>query len=539
MTSYLSRRTLLRAAGGAFAATVAGTSGGIAGLSLLHGRAQAAVTDPALLSALEAASLLQAGQLHPRELLDACLRRSSEFDGPINSWVRTYPELAYQQADEAAQRLAGGNAPLLCGVPIALKDLFSVQGLPVTASSRVLAGNIASGTATAWQRLRDQGAVLLGHTHTDEFAFGTVTPQVGNPWDTTAIAGGSSGGSAAALAARFVPLALGTDTGGSLRIPASRTGVSAIKPTFGRVSRYGVIPNDLSRDHVGAMGRSLADAALVLSAMAGPDLADPATSVAGPMAGYPASVSGRAKPLTGKIFGVDRDTTNRLPAALGILMSNFLDLITHLGGQLRDIAMPRLPAYTADVLGPGQYHRQFAGRLPLYQPATAATVGLCIAGASAPIKDYVAITVERARFAHDYNRLFADRALDAVIVPAAVTDRQPRATALLAQLATDTPMTWANYAGAPVIALPAGRSAETGLPFGVQLGGIPWSDNDLITIGLELQAAEPLWKDEPALRPGPRELPHTGPATPGPGSDPTNTVVAPAPVPFAPTTATH
>ncbi|MEU1982835.1 amidase [Nocardia sp. NPDC019395] len=536
MTPSIARRTLLRSAGAGLAAALAGTSVGFAGTYLFSGPARAAVTDPALLSALEAVVLLQAKELHPRELLEACLRRSAEFDGPINSWVRTYPESAYQQAEGAAQRLAGGSAPLLCGLPIALKDMFAVRGLPVTASSRVLAGNIASGDATAWRRLRDHGTVLLGHTHTDEFAFGTVTPQVGNPWDTTMVAGGSSGGSAAAVAARFVPLALGTDTGGSLRIPASRTGVSTIKPTFGQVSRYGVIPSSPSRDHIGSMGRSLADAALMLSAIAGPDPYDPATAAAVAGFDYPTSATGGEKPLAGKIFGVDRATTNQLPPALGALMSDFLDLITRLGGQLRDIVMPPLPAHPTDGPEPGRYHRQFVDRLALYQPATAAAAAQAVAAATAPIDTFLAYGDDRTRYQYDYNRLLTEYALDAVVLPGAVKDRQTRITAPLARLEPDAPMTWANYSGAPAIGLPAGRSAETGLPFGVQLGGMPWSDAELISIGLALQAAEPAWQEMPALPPGPRELPHTGLAAPGPGPDPTNTVI-PAPVPFVPTTA--
>src|SRR5690606_36910992 len=309
------RRALLRTAGVAASATT------LFGPSALSGPAPAAAvprrspvlpdpgsitaTDPALLSALEAVSLLRSRALHPRELLDACPPRSAEHDGEINSWVHVYPETAHAQAEAAATRLAAGNAPLLCGLPVGVKDLYALEGLPLTADSRILEHNIASGDATVCRKLRDNGAILMGHARLDEFALLTATPQVGNPWNIADTVGGSSGGSAAVLAARFAPLALGTDTGGSVRLPASRCGISSIKPTYGRCSTYGIIPVMWTRDHPAPMGRSLADAALLLSFMAGPDGHDPATTAAPPPAPlYPLAPRPALKPLAGKVFGV-------------------------------------------------------------------------------------------------------------------------------------------------------------------------------------------------------------------------------------------
>src|SRR4051812_366132 len=214
----------------------------------------AAPTDPADLGALEAARELRARRLSARELLAAVLARIEArnggpptFDGAVdavNAWARVYPEEAEAMARAADERLAreGEGAPLLCGVPVALKDLYAVAGLPVTASSRMLEGNVASEDSVAWARLRAAGMVLVGHTHTHEFAFGGTTDQVGNPWDLARSAGGSSGGSAAALAARMVPAATGTDTAGSVRIPAAMSGISSIKATHGRVPIGGVRP---------------------------------------------------------------------------------------------------------------------------------------------------------------------------------------------------------------------------------------------------------------------------------------------------------
>jgi aspartyl-tRNA(Asn)/glutamyl-tRNA(Gln) amidotransferase subunit A len=237
-------------------------------------------SDPADLGVLAAAELLRARRLSAGELAEACLRRIDERNGgppsyagspdAINAWARLYPEVARRDARAADERLAleGERAPLLCGVPIALKDLFAVAGLPITASSRVLEGSVADADAVAWARLRDAGMVLVGHTHTHEFAAGGTTDQVGNPWSLDRIVGGSSGGSAAALAARMVSAATGTDTCGSLRIPAACCGTSALKASHGRVPIGGIIPLAPSLDHAGPMARSIADCGALLAAMA-------------------------------------------------------------------------------------------------------------------------------------------------------------------------------------------------------------------------------------------------------------------------------
>src|SRR3954451_4714540 len=247
----------------------------------------AAPTDPADLGALEAARELRARRLSARELLAAVLARIEArngggparsggpptFDGAadaVNAWARVYPEQAEAMAAAADERLAreGEDAPLLCGVPVGVKDLYAVAGLPVTASSRMLEGNLAEQDSVVWARLRAAGMVLVGHTHTHEFAFGGTTDQVGNPWDLARSAGGSSGGSAAALAARVVPAATGTDTAGSVRIPAAMSGISSIKPTHGRVPISGSMPRSATPPHARPMARTVAACAALLDARA-------------------------------------------------------------------------------------------------------------------------------------------------------------------------------------------------------------------------------------------------------------------------------
>src|SRR6185312_570938 len=195
--------------------------------------------------------------------------------GSINAWVRVYEEDALEAAARADERLSGaavrrdGPAPPLTGVPIGLKDLYGVAGRPVTASSGFFEV-VPAQDCDAWARLSAAGMVLLGHLHTHEFAVGGTTDQVGSPWDRRRSPGGSSGGSAAALAARMTPAATGTDTAGSLRIPSALSGTSTIKPTRGLVSLAGIVPLAPTLDHPGPMARSVADCALLLEGMAPP-----------------------------------------------------------------------------------------------------------------------------------------------------------------------------------------------------------------------------------------------------------------------------
>src|SRR5579884_3738871 len=271
------------------------------------------MSDPADLGVLEAAELLRTRELSSAELTDACLRRIEERNGgsptldgapeAVNAWVRLYPDLAREQARKADERRAhdGDASPLLCGIPIGVKDLYAVKGLPLTASSRVLDADApAAEDSVAWAALRAQGMVLLGHTHTHEFAAGGTTDQVGNPHALHLIAGGSSGGSAAALAARMTPAALGSDTCGSLRIPSACCGTSAIKPTHGRLPLHGVIPLAPSLDHPGPMCRTVADCSAVLEAMArGGAETDPRMPPPAPLGAMPTAPGAGPRPLAG------------------------------------------------------------------------------------------------------------------------------------------------------------------------------------------------------------------------------------------------
>src|SRR5215510_465797 len=237
----------------------------------------ACVTDAADLGVEDAAEALARRTLSSRELVQACLDRIRERDGAhshegdpgsVNAWVRVYEDDAIAAAERAEERLARGDAPPLCGGAIGLKDLFAVAEKPLTASSRVL-DEVPDRDCDAWASLSAAGMVLLGHLHTHEFACGGTTDQVGNPWSLERSAGGSSGGSGAALASRQVPAATGTDTAGSLRIPSSECGTSTIKPTRGLLSIRGIVPLASTFDHVGPMARAVRDCEPLLAALAG------------------------------------------------------------------------------------------------------------------------------------------------------------------------------------------------------------------------------------------------------------------------------
>ena len=390
------------------------------------------------LGVLEAAGALREGRVSAVELTDACLARIEErnggapsFDGSpnaINAWVRLYPELAREQAREADARRAreGEGTPALCGVPVALKDIVGVAGLPLTASSRVLEDNVADADATAWARLRAQGMVLLGHTHTHEFAAGGTTDQVGNPWAPGRIAGGSSGGSAAAVAASMAPVALGSDTCGSLRIPSACCGTSTIKATHGRVPTGGVIPLAPTLDHVGPIARSIADCAAVLAALAaGGDDPTPLGAPAAPLS------QGVARPLSRLTIALtDRSGEVPLDRAVAEGLEVARSCAEELGARIVERPAPWRIDWdelsTILLSEAWAYHARHAERHERYRPAIAEFVEA--ASAFTDAQRYLAAQARRTQGLLAWEAWFEEAAIDLVLestIPIVPYERGP------------------------------------------------------------------------------------------------------------------
>jgi aspartyl-tRNA(Asn)/glutamyl-tRNA(Gln) amidotransferase subunit A len=468
----------------------------------------AAPTHPADLSLLQAAAELRARRLSAVELLEACQERIEErnggepsFDGApnaVNAWARLYPEIAAEQARAADARLAaeGDAAPTVCGIPLGLKDLYAVDGLPLTASSRVLDGNVADSDAEAWRRLKSRGMVLVGHTHTHEFAAGGTTDQVGNPWALDRVAGGSSGGSGAALAAGMVPAALGSDTCGSLRIPSALCGTSTIKPTHGRIPLAGVVPLAPTLDHVGPMARTIADCAALLSALAedGPEPSGLAGPPA-PLGQLPTTPRPGPKPLEGLTIALnDRPHDTDVEPAAAAALDRARKTCEQLGARIVEHPAPKV--LTWDDLNwtllpeVWAYHSQHAGLRDSYRPAI-----LELIEASQNFTDaqtYIATQGRRAQAAAGWEAWLNEHGADLILeltLPISAPDRGPgydpghaggTGDPLIA-LTVEWDMTGFPVAALPV---PAGRGE---IPFSISLIGVRGAEARVTQAAIDLQ----------------------------------------------------
>jgi len=294
---------------------------------------------------------LASGEFSSSEITRDYLARIEQHNPALNCFISVTGELALQQAQQADERLAQGKAGLLTGVPMAHKDLFCTNGVKTSCASRILDNFIAPYDATVVERFRETGAVMLGKTNMDEFAMGSSNENshygsVANPWKTSQVPGGSSGGSAAAVAAGLVPAATGTDTGGSIRQPAAFCGVTGIKPTYGRVSRYGMIAFGSSLDQGGPFARSAADCALLLQAMAGFDRRD-STSSETDVPDYSATLS---QGIEGLRIGLPKEYfAEGLDSRLATVIDGAIDELRKLGADIREISLPNtnlsIPTY--------------------------------------------------------------------------------------------------------------------------------------------------------------------------------------------------
>jgi aspartyl-tRNA(Asn)/glutamyl-tRNA(Gln) amidotransferase subunit A len=510
------------------------------------------VTDPTTLAAHELGGLLRSGEATSREITAAHLARAHVTDRGLHAWLTLDDDRAMGEAEAADARLAearaGGQMALdalhpLLGVPVALKDLVSVRGGQCTAGSRILEGYRAPYDAHVTERLRHVGAVILGKTNMDEFAMGSSTEHsaygpTANPWDLGRVPGGSSGGSAAAVASYQAPIAIGTDTGGSIRQPAAMTGTVGLKPTYGRVSRYGIVAFASSLDQVGPIARDARDAAALLHAIAGRDERD-ATSAPVPVPDdllrLPGSDDEAVSWLRGKRLGLPQEYfTAGMETGVEARIREAVTALEAAGATVEEVSLPHtdygLAAYY--IVAPAEA----SSNLARYDGVR---FGYSVRGGRDYIENYLATRGEgfgaevkrrimlgtyalsagyydafylkaqkvRTLIRRDFDLLW-EAGFDALVAPTSPYVAWPfgaRMADPVQMYLADVCTLPVNMAGLPGISVPCGLSE--GLPVGLQLIGPPWSEAGLlraarayegVTAGADWRAVRP--RDLDALR---------------------------------------
>ncbi|MFP3382513.1 Asp-tRNA(Asn)/Glu-tRNA(Gln) amidotransferase subunit GatA [Tritonibacter sp. SIMBA_163] len=472
----------------------------------------------------EARDLLRKGETTSVELTESCLK-AIDAANALNAFVHKTPEIALERAKAADARIKEGDAPAMCGLPIGIKDLFCTKGVDSQAASNILKGFKPEYESTVSQKLQDAGSVMLGKLNMDEFAMGSSneTSAYGNaisPWrrgaDETAITpGGSSGGSASAVAADLCLAATGTDTGGSIRQPAAFTGTVGIKPTYGRCSRWGIVAFASSLDQAGPMTKSVRDAAIMLEAMCGHDAKD-STSADLAVPNFEAMLTGDIK---GKKIGIPREyRMDGMPAEIAKLWDDGTEMLKAAGAEIVDISLPHtkyaLPAYY--VIAPAEASSNLArydgvrfghrasldagdGITEMYEKTRAegfgsevqrrVMVGTYVLSAGFYDAYYNRARKVRTLIKKDFEDVFA-AGVDAILTPAT-----PSAAFGLGEMNDADPVKMylndvftvtVNLAGLPGISVPTGLDAQ-GLPLGLQLIGKPWDEGDLLNTAYALE----------------------------------------------------
>jgi aspartyl-tRNA(Asn)/glutamyl-tRNA(Gln) amidotransferase subunit A len=458
------------------------------------------MSDPAWLTVAEAAELLRTKKLSPVEYAKALLARIERHDGALNAFLRLTPDLALDDARRAeAEIMRGEWRGPFHGVPYGLKDIVDYAGLPTTAHSKILQDNVAGCDAFVTQKLRAAGGVFLGKLSTHEFAIGGPSfdlpwPPARNPWNRDHFCGGSSSGSGAATAAGFLPAAVGTDTGGSVRNPASMCGVVGMKATYGRVSRRGVVPLSFSLDHVGPLTRTVRDNALMLDLLAGHDALDPGCAhraAGGYTAGLDQGVKGLRIGVIRHFYAHDNVADPEMAAGIDAAVSKLAEL----GAEVREITTAPLADYAACnriILTSEAFaiHEKWMRERP--QDYGALARERLMTGAFVRAADYVNATRIRRKLTDDFHALFAD--IDVAITassmdPACRID-DPQAVEYTYARQARAPF---NVTGSPAVAVPVGFSAS-GLPLAMQIVGKPWTEALLYRVAHAYEQATQ-WKD--------------------------------------------
>ncbi|PYG30054.1 Asp-tRNA(Asn)/Glu-tRNA(Gln) amidotransferase subunit GatA [Pelagimonas varians] len=474
----------------------------------------------------EARDALRKGDVTSLELTESCLS-AIEGAGALNAFVHNTPDLAREQAKAADTRIKAGDAPDMCGIPLGIKDLFCTKGVPSQAASNILKGFKPEYESKITSQLFDAGSVMLGKLNMDEFAMGSSneTSAYGNavnPWrrgnDETALTpGGSSGGSASAVAADLCLAATGTDTGGSIRQPAAFTGITGIKPTYGRCSRWGVVAFASSLDQAGPMTKDVRDAAIMLEAMCGHDPMD-STSADLAVPNFEAMLTGDIK---GKTIGIPREYhMDGIPEEIESLWAEGRKMLQDAGAKIVDISLPHtkyaLPAYY--VIAPAEASSNLArydgvryghratldagdGITEMYEKTRAegfghevqrrVMIGTYVLSAGFYDAYYNRARKVRTLIKKDFEDVFA-QGVDAILTPATPTSAfglgEMKDADPVQMYLNDVFTVTVNLAGLPGIAIPAGLDKK-GLPLGLQLIGRPWEEGDLLNTAYALEQA--------------------------------------------------
>jgi aspartyl-tRNA(Asn)/glutamyl-tRNA(Gln) amidotransferase subunit A len=494
------------------------------------------VVELTTLSIIEIVNGLRKGDFSSHELIQACLERIDRLEPNLKSFLYIHPEPAASAALWADRLISewrkdtARHLPYLTGVPIAVKDILCVSGMPCTCGSRILEGFVPSYNAEAVARLITAGAIIIGKTNTDEFAMGSTTENSAfypthNPWNFDRVPGGSSGGSAAAVAARLVPGALGTDTGGSVRQPASFCGVTGIKPTYGRVSRFGLVAFGSSLDVVGAFGRSAEDTGLIYSLISGFDEKD-ATTADLPVAdlNLESNISGR--PLEGLRIGLPDEYFNQgLQPEVDEAVKKAVQVLESLGAAVISISLPHtefavpvyyliapaeasanLARYDGIRFGPrsqgnNMWDVYFQTRGSKFGPEVKRRIMLGTYALSAGYYEayYGQAQKVRTLIRRDFEQAY--ERVDLIAAPVAPSTAFPAGEHLedpLSMYLEDVLTLPANLAGIPALAFPVGFDQQ-GLPIGMQLMGPHFMEQSLFQTAHIYQQVENWHKKLPAL----------------------------------------
>jgi aspartyl-tRNA(Asn)/glutamyl-tRNA(Gln) amidotransferase subunit A len=467
-------------------------------------------TDPALLSLTEVAQAIATKKLSSREVTQACLDRIAKAEPQLNAFMAIEADSALAAADAADAELArGGSRGVLHGVPLAHKDMYYDNGHVVTCGSKIRQDYVATTTSTALQRLKDAGTIRLGSLQMSEFAYGPTGHNahfgaVHNPWQVDHITGGSSSGSGAAVAARLTFAALGSDTGGSIRMPAHFCGVTGLKTTVGRVSRAGAMPLSQSLDTVGPLARTAEDCALLLGLMAGADPED-LTCLAGPLPDYLAATR---EPMRGVRIGIPKAFyVDDLDPEVARVLDETIATLKREGASVVAVDLPDQPQLTAAcqlvlAVEAAAFHKSWMIERPQdYGPQVLMRLQN---GLGVPAISYLEAMRWRGPALSAHLAAVAD--VDVVLAPVAPVPAPTiaesdvgnslNAEAVIQRLTRFTrPI---NYLGLPSLAIPAGFSAS-GLPVGLQLIGRPFDEAMILRIGAAFQRATDFHAKVPAL----------------------------------------